>query len=362
MAIRRTPLSGFSLSFLDVMSCGLGAVVLLFLIIKHNTVMNVQNAVPTTDLQSEVMLLEREILQGRDNLAELRNTIDEIDNRIVTAQGLARRITEDLNDTSGQEEALASASQDAEIEKLKQDLKDLDLERQRLEADTDNTGQDTRSFVGEGNRQYLTGMKLGGNRILVLIDKSASMLDSTIVNVIRRRNMSDQAKRQSPKWLQAIEMVQWLSTRFPVTSKYQIYPFNTAADSSITNTKGQWLSVSDKKQLTQAINALEVMLPEGGTSLENVFAEVGRLNPLPDNIYLITDGLPTQGSAAPRESTVSGRNRLQFFETAANKLPKNIPVNIILLPMEGDPMAASAFWQLAQLTGGSFMTPSADWP
>jgi hypothetical protein len=362
MAIKRTPISGFSLSFLDVMSCGLGAVVLLFLIIKHNTVTNLSTAIPTPDLKSEVMLLEREILEGRDNLAELRNTIDEIDNRIVTAQGLARRITEDLNDTSGQEQAQASAAQDAEIEKLKQDLKNLDLERQRMEADTKNTGEDTRSFIGEGNRQYLTGMKLGGNRILVLIDKSASMLDNTIVNVIRRRNMSDQARRESPKWRQALEMVQWLSTRFPVTSKYQIYAFNTEADASIANTKGQWLSVSDKKQLNQAITSLGRLLPEGGTSLENVFAEISRLSPMPDNIYLITDGLPTQGKTTPRETTVSGRNRLQYFETAINQLPRNIPVNIILLPMEGDPMAAASFWQLAQLSGGSFMTPSADWP
>ena len=86
------------------------------------------------------------------------------------------------------------------------------------------------------------------------------------------------------------------------------------------------------------------------------------MSPIPDNIYLITDGLPTQGRAAPRESTVSGRNRLELFEEAVNQLPKNIPVNIILLPMEGDPMAAAAYWQLAQLSNGSFMSPSGDWP
>lgn len=362
MARKRKPIGGMSLSFLDVMSCGLGAVVLLFLIMKHNANTNVSTATPTTDLQSEVTLLEREILDGKKNLAELRNTIAEIDNRIVTAQGLARKITDNLNDTSGQEQALASAAEDAEIEKLKQDLKQLELERQRMEADTKNTGQDTRSFVGEGNRQYLTGLKLGGNRILVLIDKSASMLDESIVNVIRRRNMSEQARRSSGKWLQALEMVQWLSTRFPVTSKFQIYPFNTTTDSIVAGTKGQWLPVSDKKQLNQAIAGLDALVPEGGTSLINVFAEVGRMSPIPDNIYLITDGLPTQGRTAPRESTVSGRNRLELFEEAVNQLPKNIPVNIILLPMEGDPMAAAAYWQLAQLTNGSFMSPSGDWP
>jgi hypothetical protein len=43
-------------------------------------------------------------------------------------------------------------------------------------------------------------------------------------------------------------------------------------------------------------------------------------------------------------------------------LPKSIPVNIILMPMEGDPFAASEFWKLAMETQGSFLAPSRDWP
>jgi len=362
MPRKRTSIATFSLSFLDVMSCGLGAVVLLFLIIKHNLDTTAQSLVVIPELASEVMLLDKEILDGKEGLAELRNTIAELINRIVIAQGLARRITEDLNDTSGQEAAMASAAQDSEIEQLKQDLQKLDAERQRQEADTDNTGQDTRSFVGEGNRQYLTGLKLGGNRILVLLDASASMLDDTIVNVIRRRNMSDQQKRSSPKWQQALEMVEWLSTRFPITSKYQVYTFNTSADSVIADSKGQWLDVSNKTQLNQAFKNLKDIIPSGGTSLENVFLDIKKLSPLPDNIYLLTDGLPTQGRNPSRDTTISGRNRLELFEDALKQLTTTVPINIILLPMEGDPMAASAFWQMAQLTGGSFMSPSEDWP
>lgn len=361
MSRKRTSAITFGLSFLDIMSCGFGAVILLFLIIKHNISEYVP--VPTLpDMTSEVMLLEREVLEGRENLAELRNTIDEIDNRIVIAQGLARRITEDLNDTSGQKEELAAAAQDSEIEQMMQDLRRLEEERQRQEADTQFTGLDTRSFVGDGNRQYLTGMRLGGNRILVLMDASASMLDDTIVNIIRRRNMSDEVKRNSPKWQKAIKMVEWLSTRFPVTSKFQIYTFNTSTDSSIADTKGQWLDVSNKTQLNQAFESLKKLIPEGGTSLENAFLDISQLSPLPDNIYLLTDGLPTQGRTAPRDSTVSGRARLELFESAIRRIPSNIPVNVILLPIEGDPMAGGALWKLAQITQGSFMTPSEDWP
>ena len=43
--------------------------------------------------------------------------------------------------------------------------------------------------MGEGNRQYLTGLNLGGQRIAIMVDASASMLANQLVNVIRLRNM-----------------------------------------------------------------------------------------------------------------------------------------------------------------------------
>ena len=85
-------LTPFSLSFLDIMSCGFGSVVLLFLIIKHNVDTNVPVPVDTRDETAEVMLLEEEILEGKNNLARTRNTISEIDELLVVAQGMARRI------------------------------------------------------------------------------------------------------------------------------------------------------------------------------------------------------------------------------------------------------------------------------
>jgi len=37
-------------------------------------------------------------------------------------------------------------------------------------------------------------------------------------------------------------------------------------------------------------------------------------------------------------------------------------VNIILYPMEGDPLAADAYWRLAKKTKGAFFCPSRNWP
>jgi hypothetical protein len=60
--------------------------------------------------------------------------------------------------------------------------------------------------------------------------------------------------------------------------------------------------------------------------------------------------------------TVDGEGRLRLFERAIAKLPASIPVNVILLPMEGDPMAPAAYWALSRRTNGAFMSPARDWP
>ena len=79
-------------------------------------------------------------------------------------------------------------------------------------------------------------------------------------------------------------------------------------------------------------------------------------------MYLIIDSLPTQGTRPPRRATISGNDRLDLFREATRKLPKQIPVNVIMFPMEGDPMASAAYWNLARQTGGAFISPSWDWP
>ena len=55
MRNKRRGFSVFSLSFLDIMSCGFGAVVLLFLIIKHHA--DVKDVLPDYDLTKELGLL-----------------------------------------------------------------------------------------------------------------------------------------------------------------------------------------------------------------------------------------------------------------------------------------------------------------
>ncbi|WP_448566551.1 VWA domain-containing protein [Thalassotalea ganghwensis] len=349
----------FSLSFLDIMSCGFGAVVLVFLIIKHDV--NVQVESQNNDLQAEVNLLEKEVLVGKEHLVAVKNTLSLLDQELVEANGLARRINEEIDAIKNKIVTIDTESDDQQIVKMKEELKTLLLEKEKLEEEQAK-GNNARRFIGQGERQYLTGLRLGGSRILILLDTSASMLDHQIVNVIRRRNMSDDTKKLSEKWQRAVRAVEWLIAKLPIESQYQIHTFNTKVTASDQSTLGQWLVLSDQEQLEKSLTNLYEVVPQGGTSLLNAFASINSLDPLPDNIILITDGLPTIGSQTKKSGTISGPEREVLFEEALTYLPANIPVNTLLWPMEGDPMAAEAFWRLAQLSRGSFMSPSRDWP
>jgi len=363
--VKRRPVSPFSLSFLDIMFCGFGAVVLLVLILNADTV-KARNET-FADLSSEVIRLEQEVLIGQDDLVLARNSMDVVEQEQVITTGETERIIDTIKAlerqiTSMENETLASREH---IDKLSSDLKTLDAEQQRMGEQApagDDAGDKVRAFKGEGDRQYLTGLKVGGKRVLILIDVSASMLDETIINVVRRRNMDNASKRKAPKWRRALATAGWLVSNLPPGSRFQMYAFNTRARPVISGSDGKWLLASNRKDVDGAVNALRKVIPADGTSLYHALAVAGKLSPKPDNILLVTDGLPTQGRGKPGSTTVSAAERLQHFEAAARSLSSGIPVNTILLPMEGDAWAAAAYWKLAIDTRGSFLTPARDWP
>ena len=200
MARRR--INVFGLAFLDAMTCGLGAVVLLFMVI--NASVGVRSERMTTDLQAEVDRLEVQVLDDHEQRVELRNAVRETGERVVVSRGLARRIIEQIKILRVELATFegTTLSQREHINRLQADLKSLEEDTKRYSGGTpsdETPGRDIRTFIGDGDRQYLTGLKIGGQRILILVDGSASMLGSTIVNIVRRRNLPDHVKIQARK-------------------------------------------------------------------------------------------------------------------------------------------------------------------
>ena len=366
MARKRRPIEVFSMSFLDCMSCGFGAVILFFMII--NAQVRQASEQDPTSLMSETKMLEVEILDGRKNLVLARNTIETLEDQKQTAEGQIAQIIALIEELRAE---LSTYDNDTmakieRAEKLQSDIKSLEEEVKRLLslAEEEQEGENIRVFddEGQGTRQYLTGLKLNGSRTLILVDRSASMLDDTIVNIIRRRNMSEREKLKSVKWRQVVASVDWLTAQIRPGAEFQIYMFNNTVEPVIKGSAGTWLKADDNTQLDEAVRVLQRTAPENGTNMQAAFAAARELDPRPDNIILLADGLPTMDEVVASRATVTGRQRIRLFTDAARELPGGVPVNILLYPLEGDYEAAILYWSLAFDTGGSMISVSRDWP
>ncbi len=365
MSRRRRPMEVFSMSFLDCMSCGFGAVILFFMIINSQAVH--ESEAPPERAQAEVTKLEFEILEERKNLVMAHNTMEELEDEQLRAEDRIAQIIALIEQLKKELEEYDSVTlaKIERIEKLQSDIERLEQEKQRLLAqqrENEGEGSRVRQFIGDGDRQYLTGLRVGGDRILVLVDTSASMLDRKIVNIIRRRNMSDGDKLRSVKWRQAVASVDWLSAQFAPESKFQIYTFNTQATPVLEGSDNVWLEVGDGNQLNEAIRKLRRTIPQNGTNMKAAYEVINQLNPLPDNVLLLVDSLPTTDQVEPARGMVTGAERLRFHYDAIDVIPSGVPMNVMLYPMEGDYQASIAYWLLAYGSGGSYMSISKDWP
>lgn len=365
MAAKKREFNVFSLSFLDIMACGFGAVILIFILIDHSTEVKSQEV--NAELMAEVKKVEETLENEEKNLVQLKNTIEETDEEIVTTEERIQDLTQQIKELEEQiaAESTEGASKDDSIEELMQEIQTLEEEVARLEgsvAAEEESGESLRSFVGQGDRQYLTGLKVGGRNILILLDASASMLDKTIVNVVRRRNMSEESQREAPKWQRAVRTVEWIIANMPPDANFQFFTFNTQARPIIEGTENKWLTAVERENTDTALENLNQIVPQGGTSLHRAFDAARNMEPQPDNVFLIVDSLPTEGRQSTDKTTIEGSERLELFQSSLDQLPGGMPVNVILFPMEGDPVASPSFWRLAQMTGGSFLSPPEDWP
>jgi hypothetical protein len=366
MSRRRRTIEVFTLSFLDCICCGFGAVILFYTIVSAQSgVVRIQK---TDEMTADVNRLEEEVLTGTRNLAILRNTLEKTRSDTASAAAHTKIL---LSEVSARREQLStydstSLARREHIDKLKADIHSLEEGNRRLEGgslDKAPPGQQVSGFRSAGGeRHYITGLKMHGKRILVLLDVSASMLHQDLVSIIRLRNSDDAHKRAAAKWRRAIDVVNWLMTQLPPGTQFQIFTFNTKAQPLLADSGGKWISGGDAPQLARSLEALHQLVPRDGTSLYNAFATAKSLTPQPDQIVLITDGLPTQGKSAGLRKYVDSGARMRLFDESISQLPDGVPIDIVLLPMNGDLQAAHRFWHLARLTDGVMLMPSKDWP
>jgi hypothetical protein len=362
---KRRAFEVFTLSFLDCICCGFGAVVLFYTIVQAHA--GAKEIIRIDQLTGEVRKLDQEVKEGVKNLVVLRNALEKTDEDAAAARARAIRVAEELKkrkeeSSTYDEESIARREH---INKLIADIKSLEEGKKRLEGgalDKGPAGDRIKAFRGRGDRRYISALRIKGRRIMVLLDTSASMMDDDVVKIIRLRNEPEAARKLGPKWRRALDMVEWVTAQLPNNSQFQVYGFNVKARAVVSDTQGKWLDGNDPRAINNVLSAARNIVPADGTSLVNALTALRTINPAPDQIILITDGLPTQGSVPPSRKFINVREREKLFEDAMKTVTKDQPMDVVLLPMKGDLLAAHAFWRLARKTGGSYVIPSRDWP
>ena len=72
--IKRRQLEGFNLAFLDIMSCGLGAIILVFMLVKHNVD---DSSVELYNLNNDIQQLEQKKQAAQQTLKTIEVQLTE---------------------------------------------------------------------------------------------------------------------------------------------------------------------------------------------------------------------------------------------------------------------------------------------
>ncbi|OUR75972.1 hypothetical protein A9Q83_16555 [Alphaproteobacteria bacterium 46_93_T64] len=339
------------------MSCGLGAVILVLILLK------VQPEEVPVDL--EALQADLEELQRQEE--QLQTTLDKKTQEKANLNSQASSLNSQLSQVDQQimDVSQSTANKKAEVEGLKDKIEKTPI------AKTQDVIEDKN--VGEEN--YLLGLKVEGKRIVFLIDMSASMTDEKLINIILRKSGTDAEKKKGPKWQRTVRIARWLSNRIPKQSKAVVIGFNNKTTSVGPN---GWFQGADTGAISKVFASLDTLVPENATNLQNALQSAKKLSPAPTNYYIVTDGLPTAGTSNYRSlnpfsscssligtsSKISGECRVKLFRQSVQESgPRGgQPVNIILLPLEGDPEAAPEFWGWTYTTGGLLISPAVSWP
>lgn len=337
------------------MASGLGAIILILILVKQDVAKTPPEIgrlqADLVTLQAQDSTLKQATIDFNNMAVDEMSGMSKVQAHISTLKANTSQIS---NSISQQQAALSS---------IKNTLKNAPAK----------AADDIVKNDAGGEENYVMGLKVEGRNIVFLIDSSASMTDEKLIDIIRRKNTSNTEKQNAPKWQRTKRIVHWLLARSPKSSRVTVIAYHKTA-TVLGGIKG--FSSRDSKSINKVFHALDQLVPTGSTHLQHGLQKAKSLNPT--DIYLLTDGLPTDGPARyaslnpfgdcssllGKSTNISGNCRVKLFrqtiaESASNKTTK---INVILLPIEGDPQAAPEYWRWTAITGGLLISPATNWP
>ncbi|MDQ6975575.1 MAG: VWA domain-containing protein [Mariprofundaceae bacterium] len=348
-------MEGFNIAFLDIMASGLGAIILVLIIVKQD----VDKSSPEVALlQADLAKVQAQDKQLKKSLSESSDSALDVLSKMTKIQAATAAVKAEILRKNKE-----LAQQNLAVSSIKDTIEKSPIARQDDVLKTDAGGEEN----------YIMGLKVEGRKILLLLDSSASMTDEKLINIIRRKNSSQKEKKRGPKWQRSKRIVRWLLARSPKSSKIAVVAYN---HKSKLLGAASWVNSRDASSIKKITRDLDRLVPTGATNLQRGLQKVRALQPT--DVYVITDGLPTAGESGfsrlnpfsscggllGRANTISGACRIKLFQqTLRESAPgRGIKVNIILLPLEGDPQASSQYWAWSSATGGLLISPAEQWP
>lgn len=340
------------MSFIDVMACGLGAVILIFILIDFYAA--------RIDPSDEINRLEAELAELAAAEVEIEEAVEDVISALADARAMQEESEQAQQESRARQQALLQQVSDqlAVIAELQDELAAL--------AAVETPDAAVR-LDGSGEENYITGMVVEGREIGILFDRSASMMDDNLIDILRALAYPPEQRKLTAKWRRTVRVGQWLLARIPESSNVTVVSFSNTAEILGPNAVN---SARDGNALDAISKAFEEVVPDGGTNLLLGMQTLLSANPNITDVYLITDGLPTLGEGLSlrcrnfisRNRSISSDCRRELTVQTIRRVPGRYRMNVILLPLKGDPYAASMYWEWTNASKGILLAPADEWP
>ncbi len=165
----------FNLSFLDVVSCGFGAIILLLVIIKISEPRVIEKL--AVDLSGLVQRLEQELFELRGETSVLNRDLQGKQQQLSASQEKLARLKGDISSLQGQ---YAATRNDYEVQRIIAD---------RLATAKQSLSAEMRRLLGADYRRSdarIGGVPVDSEYIIFIIDTSGSMNQNDRIKKIQR--------------------------------------------------------------------------------------------------------------------------------------------------------------------------------
>lgn len=325
-----------ALSFMDVICCGFGAVLLLF-----------------------ILTAKKQILYSTEEASQSLEAAETLQAAIQESEARQKALDQEIEALDPQPETNATslAQLAAEQERLAREIENQIRELEALQTEVEPDPAPAALDRPSADQNYLSGLRLRGPRAVILLESSGSMLAETANQAVAI--MQEGKWRSAEKWQRAKEALKAVLAAIPKGTKVAVFQMAESTSPLSGSPNHPYMDPYDNAALISLLDRLDNLEAKGGADLAAGLRTVANLKERASSLLLIGDGLPT--APAPPGRGLSESDRVQLFNQAMATRP-NYPFNAILFPFEGDPSAAGLFWQLSGRTNGITLIPDNDWP